>query len=392
MKKRRLQIIAVIMITAVTLLFSSFGRVLDIDDRVLVHAMGIDFADGEYNVTLQVFTTQGMGSDTPVDVSQSNIQVISRKGKTVREAIDGCQYELGKEIFLGHLQLICFGNTVDFSNPEELFSFAIKDKNVFLGVKLCMTENTAEELMNVQLTRGTMSSENFTKVIDMGVKNCITVECRLIDFLSCINSPQYVAMPILTEEQSAESGGSQEQQGGQASGQGGGQEQNSRQEPVIKISGTALIKNGEVLDDYLTHSEASGTAWLMGKAKQYDMVIEYENRRLDVKVTNDGRKIKLENKNGELIYKADITVLAHASMDVRTEEDSEKIAKLVNEQLKDYFYSAWDKTVKQNGEDIFGIWKMLRHQYPKSYMEYEDRLDEIYSAVKLNANIKCRVE
>lgn len=388
MKKRRLQIIAVIMITAVTLLFSSFGRVLDIDDRVLVHAMGIDFANGEYNVTLQVFTTQGMGSDTPVDVSQSNIQVISRKGKTVREAIDGCQYELGKEIFLGHLQLICFGNTVDFSNPEELFSFAIKDKNVFLGVKLCMTENTAEELMNVQLTRGTMSSENFTKVIDMGVKNCITVECRLIDFLSCINSPQYVAMPILTEEQSAESGGSQEQQGGQASGQGGGQEQNSRQEPVIKISGTALIKNGEVLDDYLTHSEASGTAWLMGKAKQYDMVIEYENRRLDVKVTNDGRKIKLENKNGELIYKADITVLAHASMDVRTEEDSEKIAKLVNEQLKDYFYSAWDKTVKQNGEDIFGIWKMLRHQYPKSYMEYEDRLDEIYSAVKLNANIK----
>ncbi len=392
MKKRRLQIIAVIMITAVTLLFSSFGRVLDIDDRVLVHAMGIDFANGEYNVTLQVFTTQGMGSDTPVDVSQSNIQVISRKGKTVREAIDGCQYELGKEIFLGHLQLICFGNTVDFSNPEELFSFAIKDKNVFLGVKLCMTENTAEELMNVQLTRGTMSSENFTKVIDMGVKNCITVECRLIDFLSCINSPQYVAMPILTEEQSAESGGSQEQQGGQASGQGGGQEQNSRQEPVIKISGTALIKNGEVLDDYLTHSEASGTAWLMGKAKQYDMVIEYEDRRLDVKVTNDGRKIKLENKNGELIYKADITVLAHASMDVRTEEDSEKIAKLVNEQLKEYFYSAWDKTVKQNGEDIFGIWKMLRHQYPKSYMEYEDRLDEIYSAVKLNANIKCRVE
>ena len=222
---------------------------------------------------------------------------------------------------------------MDFSNPEELFSFAIKDKNVFLGVKLCMTENTAEELMNVQLTRGTMSSENFTKVIDMGVKNCITVECRLIDFLSCINSPQYVAMPILTEEQSAESGGSQEQQGGQASGQGGGQEQNSRQEPVIKISGTALIKNGEVLDDYLTHSEASGTAWLMGKAKQYDMVIEYEDRRLDVKVTNDGRKIKLENKNGELIYKADITVLAHASMDVRTEEDSEKIAKLVNEQI-----------------------------------------------------------
>lgn len=55
--------------------------------------------------------------------------------------------------------------------------------------------------MNVQLTRGTMSSENFTQVIKMGVKNGITVECRLIDLLSCIRSPQYIAMPVISIKQ-----------------------------------------------------------------------------------------------------------------------------------------------------------------------------------------------
>ena len=44
-------------------------------------------------------------------------------------------------------------------------------------MELCLAENTAEELMNVQLTRGTMSSENFTQVIKMGVKNGIAIYC-----------------------------------------------------------------------------------------------------------------------------------------------------------------------------------------------------------------------
>ena len=194
MKKRKIQVAVVLFIAAVTLLSSSFGRQVDIEERVLCHAMGVDYENGEYNVSLQVFKTQSMGSDTPLDVSQSNIQTVNCKGRSIRDAIEGCQYQLGREIFFGHLQIICFNKNIDLSSPEELFSFAIKDKNVFLGVELCLAENTAEELMNVQLTRGTMSSENFTQVIKMGVKNGITVECRLIDLLSCIRSPQYIAM------------------------------------------------------------------------------------------------------------------------------------------------------------------------------------------------------
>lgn len=132
MKKRKIQVVVVLFIAAVTLLSSSFGRQVDIEERVLCHAMGVDYENGEYNVSLQVFKTQSMGSDTPLDVSQSNIQTVNCKGRSIRDAIEGCQYQLGREIFFGHLQIICFNKNIDLSSPEELFSFAIKDKNVFL--------------------------------------------------------------------------------------------------------------------------------------------------------------------------------------------------------------------------------------------------------------------
>ena len=52
MKKRKIQVAVVLFIAAVTLLFSSFGRQVDIEERVLCHAMGVDYENGEYNVSL----------------------------------------------------------------------------------------------------------------------------------------------------------------------------------------------------------------------------------------------------------------------------------------------------------------------------------------------------
>lgn len=42
MKKRKIQVAVVLLSAAVTLLSSSFGRQVDIEERVLCHAMGVD--------------------------------------------------------------------------------------------------------------------------------------------------------------------------------------------------------------------------------------------------------------------------------------------------------------------------------------------------------------
>ena len=46
MKKRKIQVAVVLFIAAVTLLSSSFGRQVDIEERVLCHAMGVDYKTG----------------------------------------------------------------------------------------------------------------------------------------------------------------------------------------------------------------------------------------------------------------------------------------------------------------------------------------------------------
>ena len=387
MKARRIQLLLIVAVLGVSILFSSVGKTKNIDQRAFVHAIGIDYEDGEYNVSLQVFKPQGAGSDTPVDVVQSNVQVIQAKGKTVKQGIDKVQNKLGRNIFLGHLQLICLSKNVDFSNPEDLFSFCLKDKNVFLGVKLCLAENTALGLMETQITRGTMTSQSFMETIEMNVKNSTTLDCELIDFLSCIKSPSYIAMPVLSK---AEPEKKEETSSGGESGKKDGGENN--QEPEIQIKSTALVKNGKVLKDEMTNSESEGAAWLTKNAKYSQFAVSHRGENVNVRLSDDGAKIKLLNKDGRLIYKADIKVVANVSKDIVTKEESAEISNEIKNRLEKIFKDVENKALYENKTDIFGIWRLMRHSYPKSYLEYKDRLEDIYDYVDFRTNVDVRIQ
>ena len=243
-----------------------------------------------------------------------------------------------------------------------------------------MAENTAEELMNVQLTRGTMSSENFTQVIKMGVKNGITVECRLIDLLSCIRSPQYIAMPVISIKQPlGDFAESHEEKSAE------------QQEPLLEIKNTALIRKGTVLESYLSHADASGCLWLTGKAEQYSDIIEYNGSPMDVRITPDSHSLKLDNENGRLVCRLKLTVLAHTSLDIRDEKSSDQVAALVKQRLEENITGVWNKALYENRTDIFDVWRFFRHKYPQSYLKYADRLDEVLGSVELETDITCRV-
>ena len=381
LKLRKIQIVTLLTALGICILFSSFGNATMLDKKAYVHAMGIDRTEGEYKVSLQVFKPQGSGSDTPVDIVHTNMQVVKTKGKTIREALDNAQYRLGKEIFLGHLQLMCFGKTVDFSNPEELFGFCLKDKTVFLGTKICLAETTAEELMNTEISRGLMTAESFMNTITMNVDNSTTLDCEMIDFLSCIESPQYLAMPVLSvvkneddKEQKAE-----------------GENKEEEQDMEIEIKNTALVKHGKIIEERLSQDEAEAVAWLTGKAKKSDFVIDTSGEKINVRLTDDGTRIKLKNENGKIKYIAEIKMVAKPSKDIKNNSDTKKIEEKVEERMEKIFEDTELKTLRENEMDVFEIWKLLRHYYPKSYLKYKDKLNDIYDATVFETKIDVRV-
>ncbi len=394
---RNLKIYFLLLALLAAVLFSSFGSSMNITERALVHAMGIDPGEnGGYKVTMQVFKTSGAGSDTPVDVSQPNVEVITAEGETISTAIEDARNQMGKDIFLGHLQLICFNPEIDFSDPEELFQFALKDKNIYLGVNLCLSETTAEEIMNAQMTRGTTSAEAMKQILEMNIKNSSVIKCEIIDMMSTINTPQNIAIPVMSvrqnDEQSDSQGGQGQSEEQEQSGQSGGQEQGGEQPPQIVVTSTAIIKDGKTLDTRLNAQQAAGVAWLTRQAKQSSLVVPHRGELVNVRLTKDSSSVKLENRDGRVIYKTKLVLLAHTTKDINTKEESEEMANEVKQSLQDILDSAQQTAFYDSGADIFGIWRLLRHSYPQDFLKYKDNLQDIYAVTDFETELIIRVE
>lgn len=391
-RSRNVKIYLLLFALLAAVLFSSFGSSMNITERALVHAMGIDPGEnGGFKVTMQVFKTSGAGSDTPVDVSQPNVEIIKGEGETISSAIDDARNQMGKDIFLGHLQLICFNSQLDFSNPDELFQFALKDKNIYLGVNLCLSETTAEEIINDQMTRGTTSAEAMKQVLEMNIKNSATIKCQIIDMMSTINTPQNIFIPVMSlqqEEQGDQSG--EQEQGGQSEGQQGSQSES--QPPQIVVSSTAIIKDGKVLDTRLSSEQASGAAWLTRQAKQSSLVVSYNGELVNVRLTKDRSSVKLINRDGRMIYRTKLVLVAHTTKDLDSKEDSDKMAEEVKKRMGEILSSAQQTAFYDSGADVFGIWRLLRHEYPKDYLKYKDNLQQIYDVTDFETELVIRVE
>ena len=67
----------ILLLAAAALIILSRGYTPGITDKSIVHAVGIDKADGGYSVTLQLFKPEAAGSDTPVDISKANFKNIT---------------------------------------------------------------------------------------------------------------------------------------------------------------------------------------------------------------------------------------------------------------------------------------------------------------------------
>lgn len=214
-----------IVILALVLVSVNNRESVEISERSLIHAVGIDQTDKGITVTLQVFKSSGAGSDTQIDPSKSNTFVISNTAATFDEAIGKCESQLGNYLFIGHNQIIVLGSGVKLDDPNKLLSYFIKNKNNYLGVSVVMAENTAKEIMEVELTSGAIASENFTDIINMYYNNGETVFSDMLHFLNSMKSRDKSAViPVVSVKELS----TQSEDSGQESSEGsGGSEQES---------------------------------------------------------------------------------------------------------------------------------------------------------------------
>lgn len=263
-----------------------------------------------------------------------------------------------------------------------------------------MAENTAKEIMEVQLTGRAIASENFTDVIEMYYQNGETVFSDMLHFINSIKSVDKSAvLPVVSikqlsaGEQSGQSsdGSSQSESGSQQQSSQGSQSGSSASEQLITIEKSAVIGGGE-FKGFINSDEIKGLNWLTDHMKETVINIASEEENTGVTVKKRSVKDKLVIRDNRLVYTADIDVDILTDTGILPGIGETTLKKLVTTKIEQDCTSAIDTAFYRYNSDCFDIAQLIKFYYPQIYLDYSDNYDALKETIDFEINVNCYIK
>lgn len=399
----------------------------DLDERIIVHAIGVDKTkNGKFEVTMQILAQQGSGSITPIDPSQSNSATVSQISDTIPSAIERCETDLGKKVFLGHSELVLLGENIDDLRP--IMEFLVNSRGISLGVIMAYTDVTAKEILDIKVTSGTYSAEILKEIFEESEKNGTSTDCELIKHIDNMeNTNGTTALPIIkkikdnkktsnqkesenadkgenfgdsssddktkagNEKLSDESGqDSQSDSSSQSEGgKSGGEESQQGEINAFYIDGAVIVKNRKP-QGVMTRDEVIGLSFLNSGIAEQTINAKIN----DIMTAVCAGSVKKDTNigiNDNRIY-IDITLtISYEFYKTLSDKDKKEAAKKATEHIYSLCNKTIDKALKKENADLFEVHSLLNHNDYKLYNEYKKNTDEILKNVDIRVKINPQI-
>ncbi len=275
------------------LLLTSCIRITNLQDRAIVQAIGIDIKDGEFAVTMQIFSPDGSGGQTLVDPTKQNSRVITTYGKSIAEALEETSVSQGKVFFLGHNRLIILGEGTKKYNLSEVLDFFTTSSRSRADVKVLTTAGEAYDILSKDINQGILPALSIEKTVENAFDNSKIANTFLLDVLKNEN----VLLPVINPYDN----------------------QGEKELKTIELSGCAVYKNGEYKGDF-NLEETRGAILLKGWGKR----AVYSKNGLSLQIYDCDTRLR----NGRIILKLKAEVLENV-----LEENNEKALEIAENKI-----------------------------------------------------------
>ncbi len=223
----------------------------ELDQLAITEAIGIDYADGKYEVTVQYFNMEGAGGNSPIDPSKSNVINVTGKGDTVSAALESASIKCGRGFMYGITTIIILGREALGQDVRKTLSFAESYYQSDPSVLIAAADGKASDILGVKFKEGIISVEKLEMIITNAEYYGLAESVKILEFLSEQHRKNAAtALPLLKE---AETGSDATDDG-----------------KSVELTGGVLISEHKLSSD-LSLSDLAGLQ-LLGKKPQNTVV------------------------------------------------------------------------------------------------------------------------
>lgn len=368
--------ILLLMVIVQVITFTGCWNRREVNDLVVALALGIDLTeDEELQVTVQAVVPRKLG----LEGTEGNATVTyTEVGPTFFEALRKLSTATSQKVYIGHIQLIVFSESVAEHGIQKLIDFMERDHEFRRQANIVVTKDmSAKELLEIESIYETLPAVHIVNTLENNDAVGFSRDMVLLDLLEEYNTPgKHLVVGIITKR---------------------GPE-DPKYVKELRTQGTAVF-SGEHLVGFLTPYQTRGYLWVIGGLQSLILVVpHYEDPQnlVSLETIRTQSKMDVEVRNGQIILKVSIKEEGNIggqqgifdkteAMDIKFLEQEKE--RLITKEVTEIFQIAQD----QFGVDFFGFGQLVYKKYPKLWEEIKEDWDDIFANSPFEIEVEAKI-
>ena len=342
--------------------------ITDLQDRAIVQGVGVDWKDGEYVVTMQVFSPEGSGGQTIVDPSKENAKVITCRGASISQAVANSARDQGKEFYLGHNRIVILGGGTWKRPMQETLSYFGNSPDSRLDVTILATPGEASAILDVGISQTILPAMSIENTVRNAEKSGLSTEVLLVDVMQALTQPHRSAVIPIIEPIEKENS-------------------KERDLKAVELTGIGIFSHNEK-EGMLEGAAARGLLFLRNEIQSVLYPVQSEDyEQATVELYQSRTKILPQVSQDRLHFRVEIAAEGMLVEKFLREEKSFTIQSLVRLEreverlIEADCREAWQKSGKESHSDVFFLGDLVWNDQPELWKalrtEWKERLDKV---------------
>ncbi|RZT23743.1 Ger(x)C family spore germination protein [Fictibacillus sp. BK138] len=385
MKLKKIRLIPVI---ALILLLTGCWNSRELEDIGIAVAMGIDKADGQYVVTVQLVNPSSISARMG-DSSRAPIVTYQEKGKTIFEAIRRLTKTAPRKTFYPHLKMLVIGEKLareGFAKSLDLLARDPEFRSDFFVV--VAKDQRADHVLNVLVPVEKIAAQNmYVKLKTSADVFAPTLALTFGDLLHDLTSPG--KQPVITGIQLT---------GDPAEGE---KMENLQQvNPKVRLKYTNIaVFNVDKLKGWLNEKESKGYNYVQNHVKSTIVTVPcFSNKKehLSVELIDADTKLKTNSMSSQpemsVSVKADANIAeVGCSIDLTKQDTIEKVEKLVEKDINNKIRSSIKAAQQKYKLDFLGFGEVVHRSEPKYWKRVKNNWDKEFVTIPIRSRVDVHI-
>lgn len=339
-----------------------------LNELSIVEGMGIDYSDGQVNVTVQTLNLAKEGSGA--EALSGNVTMnTSGSGSSISSAIENLTESLSKKLFFGQNRIIVFGMGMAEEHIEKNLDYLLRSSDSRSDVLICVSEKEAVEIMNSQENDALVPAESVASLLKLGESGGYAAMVTSNELLNLyLDKTSDIYLPVIKSNDKS-----------------------------VSVEGIAIY-NKEKLVAVLDEKKTFGFLFLSDKINSGYLSVESEKLgEIGVNVISSKTKARASYSDGRVVYTAKIKTqlmldaVEQGLVNTLSNDDLRAIEKLVADAVADYCKETFNECTKGKSDPL-KVGESLAMYSPKAYEALSDNWQNVMADAELNVSVKCELK